>query len=223
MFSFLHRIFIFMSKFLSRRNLYALIETFCANRDLGKVLFVGSGGELEVFVRNFQYSSITTIDIQLERNPDILMDAKDLKFDDNSFDTIFILEVLEHINEPHLAVEEVLRTLKPNGNTVLSTPFVFGLHDAPHDYFRFTKFGIDYLFRNFEKISLKPRTGFFWTIVVLMARLIMAKNRYHKIIAIPVILFGVILSPIIYFVDYVMPDDITTGYVAIYKKPQIGR
>ncbi len=63
------------------------------------------------------------------------------------------------------------RVLKPGGSLVLTTRFLFPIHDAPHDYFRFTKYGLRYLLRRFEIVQLEEETDSIGTIAVLLQRL----------------------------------------------------
>ena len=46
----------------------------------------------------------------------------DLKRKDNSLDLIFLLEVLEHLDYPDTALDEIARVLKPDGYLILGVP-----------------------------------------------------------------------------------------------------
>ena len=46
----------------------------------------------------------------------------ELKHADNTFDVIFLLEVLEHLDYPDKALEEIARVLKPEGVLILGVP-----------------------------------------------------------------------------------------------------
>ena len=48
-----------------------------------------------------------------------------------SYDVVVIAEVLEHLHSPHLAVENLRNTLRPNGRLVLTVPFIFPIPEAP--------------------------------------------------------------------------------------------
>lgn len=61
---------------------------------------------------------------------------------DSSFDTILSSSVLEHIWKHDVVWREMARTLKPGGHLILTVPFVYALHEAPHDYFRWTRFAL---------------------------------------------------------------------------------
>lgn len=56
-------------------------------------------------------------------------------------DTIFCCSVMEHTPEPWRILPEFVRVLRPGGHVILSVPFLYFLHGAPDDYFRFTLHG----------------------------------------------------------------------------------
>ena len=56
------------------------------------------------------------------------MDAMDLKFDDKQFDIVLAREVIEHLPEPHRAIKEAFRVLKPNGLFLVTSPNRDSLH-----------------------------------------------------------------------------------------------
>lgn len=67
---------------------------------------------------------------------------KPLPLPDRQFDTIIISDVLEHIAEPHALWAEMARILKPGGKILLSVPFLYKIHEAPYDYFRYTEYAL---------------------------------------------------------------------------------
>src|SRR4051794_38914463 len=69
-------------------------------------------------------------------------DADDLPFEDESFDTVVSFHVLEHTERPQAVLREAHRVLRPGGTLLFTTPFVWGLHEAPRDFFRFTAYGL---------------------------------------------------------------------------------
>jgi SAM-dependent methyltransferase len=73
---------------------------------------------------------------------------------DNSIGTVLLLEALEHIREPQLAISEVLRILKPGGFCIATTLMTFEIHRCPYDYWRFCPDGMCYLFREFLRHEL---------------------------------------------------------------------
>lgn len=87
-----------------------------------------------------------------------LADAYQLPFGEGTFDVVVCAEVIEHMREPARALEEVRRVLKPGGKLLLTTPFAFPIHYAPTDYYRFTRFGLTHLLRDWEVESLTEAT-----------------------------------------------------------------
>ena len=98
-------------------------------------------------------------------------DAHALPVVDGAFDVVLCTEVLEHLCEPHRAIDEMHRVLAPGGRLLLTTRFLFPIHDAPHDYFRFTKYGLRYLLRRFEDVEIQEETDSVGALAVLVQRL----------------------------------------------------
>jgi len=70
---------------------------------------------------------------------------------------------LEHVREPHIVMRELARTLERGGRLLLVAPHEWETHQAPHDYFRYTRHGVRYLLEQagFEKIDIQPVGGYF--------------------------------------------------------------
>lgn len=86
----------------------------------------------------------------LHDNPriDVFCDlGKVLPFDDASFDTVIFSDVLEHLPDPALAMSEIARILRHGGVLLLNTPFLYWIHEAPHDFYRHTRFSLERLVR----------------------------------------------------------------------------
>src|SRR5580700_9097763 len=97
----------------------------------------------------------TTLDIDSARKPDVVGDIYKLPFPDASWPVIVMIEVLEHLQEPARALAEVERVLEPGGKLILTTRFLGPMHDIPHDYFRFTYYGLKYLLRDWEDVEVR--------------------------------------------------------------------
>ena len=68
--------------------------------------------------------------------------AEALPLDDASFDTVLCTQVVEHVREPQAVIAECARVLRPGGALIISAPQYWEVHEAPHDYFRFTPIGL---------------------------------------------------------------------------------
>ena len=204
------------SKRISRNRLYKLVKKDLNNQNINvkfrKVLFVGSGGILEKIARENLEGELITIDIDPLRSPDHIMSVDDMSFDNEVFDLILLLEVLEHVENPFDVSKELYRVLKKGGSLIVSTPFIFGIHDAPVDYWRFTKFGLRKIFKLFKDVKIEERSGFCITISTLLCRLIMCKGFLHKILGCFFSIFSLLILPILILLDLFMPKIITTGY-----------
>lgn len=100
---------------------------------------------------------------------DIVADLNErLPIKDQMADTVISLSVMEHLHEPQIMLNEAFRILKPGGNMILQVPFMWQVHEAPYDYFRFTQYGLQYLFQKagFNNIVVTPQTGF-WSMWIL--------------------------------------------------------
>lgn len=77
---------------------------------------------------------------------DVLCDINEpLPIEGHSFDTIICSDVLEHLHNPSGLLGEVRRVLRPGGRVLLNVPFMYGIHEAPFDYFRYTRFALGHL------------------------------------------------------------------------------
>lgn len=86
-----------------------------------------------------------------------------IELEDNYADTIVSLSVMEHLCEPQTFLNESYRILKKDGTIILGVPWMWWIHEAPHDYFRYTPYGLKYMFKKtgYKDIHIQPTTGFF--------------------------------------------------------------
>jgi len=93
---------------------------------------------------------------------DVYGSALNLPFKSESFDTVLSTQVLEHVPEPKKMLEEVYRVLKNGGCLILTAPMIWGLHEIPNDYYRYTEYGLRYLAESigFKVVYIGTQTGF---------------------------------------------------------------
>lgn len=79
---------------------------------------------------------------------DVIADVHELSgvFGENRFDAVISCSTFEHLRYPWIAVVEINRVLRPGGLVFVQTHQTFPLHAHPHDYFRFSRDGLEALF-----------------------------------------------------------------------------
>jgi SAM-dependent methyltransferase len=74
-------------------------------------------------------------------NPDIIGDIHKMPFKDGEVDAFFCIAVLEHVEDPIRAMDEIRRCLKDGGKALIYVPFLYYYHAERGyygDYWRFT-------------------------------------------------------------------------------------
>jgi SAM-dependent methyltransferase len=84
-----------------------------------------------------------------------------LQFEDCSFDTVILSDVLEHIRKPEQLVNEIYRILDHKGILLMNVPFYYWLHEVPFDYFRYTRYALQSIAEDqgFEMVYLEAYGG----------------------------------------------------------------
>lgn len=159
-------------------NAYTVLDIGCGEKPY-KALFKGA-------------TQYVGLDMAEGPNVDVVGLAWDLPFPDNSFDVIIITQVLEHIRDVEKTVAEIQRVAKPDASIFASAPLTFLEHGAPHDYWRFTRYGFEHLFRNFNIVSIHDLNGY----VNTLCRMI---NTFIQYFPFPRILF----FPLFFFFNVV--------------------
>jgi SAM-dependent methyltransferase len=133
--------------YLARRALWtAMVELGASAR--GRLLDVGCGSQ--------PYRSLFTVDeyvgLELDTPDARARDVADAYYEGDSFpfpggrfDTLLCNQVLEHVFNPDVFVNEMHRVLAPGGRLLLTVPFVWDEHEQPHDYARYSSFGLQAL------------------------------------------------------------------------------
>ena len=116
----------------------------------GKILDLGCGTAPLYPLYKFAAEEIILADWPHSLHPSPCLDcyldlSSGLPFRDQTFDLIILSDVLEHLASPEHALAEVCRVAVPGARVLLNVPFLYGIHEAPHDYYRYTEFGLRHL------------------------------------------------------------------------------
>jgi SAM-dependent methyltransferase len=128
----------------------------------GLTLDVGAGG-YDRYSHLFHPAKCIRLDMNIHNRPDVVADAHNLPFKEEKFDSVVSTQVFGDLREPYVALRECCRVLKKGGAILLTESQTSELNDEPHDYWRFTRFAFEQLFRRcgFSMVATMQRGGFF--------------------------------------------------------------
>ncbi|PWV36999.1 MAG: methyltransferase type 11 [Desulfurococcaceae archaeon] len=137
---------------------YAEAEEFAGKR----VLEVGSkyvNGSVRPFIERFlKPREYIGVDIEPGRFVDIVLPAEKLldHFGPNSFDVVVSTEVLEHVRDWRLVINNMKGVLKPGGHIYITTRSRgFPYHASPYDFWRYEPSDMRAIFSDFKIKCLK--------------------------------------------------------------------
>ncbi len=115
------------------------------------VVDVGCGSRAyENLFAGHKYVGIDVVESGREnKKPDMFFDGKNIPLADQSVDMILSTEVFEHVEDLDFLIKDISRVLKAKGSLLITVPFIWGEHEMPYDFRRFTSVGvIDFLKKN---------------------------------------------------------------------------
>jgi SAM-dependent methyltransferase len=153
---------------IAYRVMERVLEYAAARYARGRLLDVGCGSKPWRGLFAGHVDEHVGIDfVPSERDPDavdIIAGAYDIPLPDEQADTVLMTSVLEHLEEPERGVAEAFRLLRPGGHLILTAPFIWPIHEAPRDFFRYSPYGLRHLLEEagFELVEVQPLAGA-WT------------------------------------------------------------
>ena len=168
--------------YLHHKPIYEDIKKFADSVFEGNLLDVGCGNKPYSFLF---HNNIKYVGLDLDESnedADIYGSIYNIPLGNESFDNIVSFQVLEHLNEPLLALIEIFRVLKKDGKVFMTIPQCWETHEAPYDFFRYTEYGLKYLFEKagFHIIDIKKQGCFISNFALRINRLL--NRRYIRIL-----------------------------------------
>ncbi len=114
----------------------------------GNILDLGCGNKPYSGIYNEVCNSSTGCDVPFSLHKDSTVEVQcyaediDKHFEPGFFDCILCTEVLEHTVNDRKVISNINLILKNKGYLIISAPFTYVLHEAPHDYRRYTMYGL---------------------------------------------------------------------------------
>lgn len=128
-----------------------VLDIGCADRSLAKCLPQGCR-----YVGLDYYATVAAF---YSTCPDVFGDACALPVRSACMDGVMLFEVLEHVPDPQKVLAEIARVLRPGGVLLVSVPFMYPIHNAPFDFHRFTRHGLEHALNahGFDVEIIQPR------------------------------------------------------------------
>jgi len=148
-----------LSRYQLHREVTRRVERYAG----GRCLDVGAGRSPFDELLRAKCEKVMRVDVE-DRSGcvDLMADVQAMpQVADASHETILCTQVLEHVPRPSDALAEMARVLRPNGHLILSVPHLSAIHEAPHDYYRYTSSGLEALCRRagLEVMEVVPAGG----------------------------------------------------------------
>lgn len=203
-----------------------------------RVLDAGAGeGRFSEF---FAHTNYVGVDLAVGdstwnyRGLDAINSLDQLCFADNSFDVVVFTQVMEHLPEPSAVLAELQRVLRPGGLLILVAPQSWHAHQIPHDFYRYTAYGIRYLLQKNGLVAekIQPLGGYFWYLsfqLQLLPYWAFSRNRAASHLPGPlrlalksaaVALFELCLPLLLFYLDPIdQVQEATLGHFCLARKP----
>ena len=163
-----------------------------------KVLVIGAGQKSRYYKEIFGKKTVTS-DVHLQYGVDLVFDAHNIPFANETFDIVLAQQVLEHCIRPWQVAEEFERVVKKEGLIQIEVPFCFPYHSAPYDFFRYTYSGLRSLFRLCKVKDLTVPEGPFSSIAVVISTALIETSNFRIFRIISLALARFLLWPFKYF------------------------
>jgi SAM-dependent methyltransferase len=134
----------------SRARLQIANAAFAAEVPAGSMVLDAGAGEApyEPLFRhaNYEAADFARVPGKKYSSQTYICDLASIPVEDARYDFVVFNQVMEHLPDPLLVLNELKRVLKPGGRMIYSAPFFYEEHEKPYDFYRYTQFGVRHLF-----------------------------------------------------------------------------
>lgn len=160
----------------SRYYLHKEVERFSKSVP-ANALVLDAGSGLQPYQQLFNHARYESadfekLDIEYTKTT-YVCDLRNIPVEDCRYDCIIFNQVMEHLPEPGVVLEELYRVLKHGGKLFYSGPLFYEEHQQPYDFYRFTQFGLRFLLtqQGFEINRIDWMEGYFGTVGYQLERM----------------------------------------------------
>lgn len=132
------------------------------------ILDIGGGERFSKWLLEYKHffndCDYKTFDYDRSTGADVIGDIHAIPLGEGTIDAVICNCVLEHVENPILAVRELHRILKPGGKIFVHVPSIYPYHARKGhypDYWRFFDDTLQLLFKDFSKVEMQKRGGYF--------------------------------------------------------------
>jgi SAM-dependent methyltransferase len=198
------------------RSILRLIHNFFLKKIIinAKTLDIGSKGYYSAyeFIKKDNDCNVVFLDNYSSDNKENLIKMnleEKLLIENNTYDTVVLFNVIEHIENYRQLISETNRILKNNGKLELFVPFLFRYHEDPKDYVRLTHY---YLKKILEKNNFKIELTLIGPGPFIVCMEIISKYLYFTLIKTFFFILCINFDKLIYFIK----KNISENYLGIH-------
>lgn len=185
--------------YIARTGLYSHVKKH-ALKFSGNLIDIGCGDKpyenLFANVKKYEGLEITTT-VHTSTKADYFYDGNTIPFNNETYDSVILNEVLEHVFNPIVLLGEINRVMTHDAKLLITVPFVWDEHEQPYDFARYSSFGLEYLLKNngFEiEVSEKSTPNI--SVIFQLLNGYLYKVSYKWNIALRIIFLGIFCFPI---------------------------
>jgi SAM-dependent methyltransferase len=181
----------------------------------GKTIDIGGGKNSDYIAFMKRSLDIDFLSFDIKAGASIDFEKDSLPSQNDTFDTVLFLNVMEHIfNHQHIA-NEVMRITKPGGQMLGYVPFLMWYHPDHKDFFRYTHEALEIIFQRAGAKSVQIIPNYCGPFIAAAQ---MAILSFPKIFRPFIFICSYILDEIFFAIKRTRNSRYILGYLFLCKK-----